>query len=66
VREVSDEIYREQFTRNSKFFGEEGQARVEGSFVVVVGLGGVGVSRYAMSLFMTCPRELLASTTMTC
>ena len=41
---VTDEIYREQFVRNTKFFGEEGQAAVENSFVVVIGLGGVGMS----------------------
>eukprot|EP00123_Amoebidium_parasiticum_P005604 comp16759_c0_seq1/m.15104 comp16759_c0_seq1/g.15104 ORF comp16759_c0_seq1/g.15104 comp16759_c0_seq1/m.15104 type:complete len:437 (-) comp16759_c0_seq1:289-1599(-) len=41
-RVVSDEIYREQFARNIKFFGEEGQLKVENSFVVVVGVGGVG------------------------
>ena len=39
---LDDEILAEQFTRNIQFFGKEGQARVSGSFVVVVGLGGVG------------------------
>lgn len=42
-REVSDEIYREQFVRNRKFFGDDGQDKVEGAFVIVVGLGGVGM-----------------------
>ncbi len=32
----------EQLSRNKLFFGERGQARVSGAFVVVVGLGGVG------------------------
>lgn len=44
-REVSDEIYREQFVRNRKFFGDAGQDKVEGAFVIVVGLGGVGMMR---------------------
>lgn len=37
-----DEIISEQLTRNVQFFGEHGQRAVGGSFVVVVGLGGVG------------------------
>jgi len=32
----------EQLSRNRQFFGDEGQAKVEGAFVVVVGCGGVG------------------------
>eukprot|EP01134_Creolimax_fragrantissima_P008509 CFRG8509T1 len=45
----SDAIYAEQFVRNTKFFGEEGQANVHNAFVIVVGLGGVG-SHCATSL----------------
>jgi len=38
----SIELKREQLSRNEQFFGVEGQAAIEGAFVVVVGLGGVG------------------------
>ncbi len=34
-----DEILAEHFTRNTQFFGAEGQRRVAGAFVIVVGLG---------------------------
>lgn len=34
-----DEILQEQFTRNVQFFGAEGQSKVAGSFVVIIGLG---------------------------
>ncbi len=37
-----DEIKKEQFSRNIAFFGSDGQEKVHGSFVVVIGLGGVG------------------------
>ena len=40
--DLTDEILREQFTRNVQFFGERGQGAVRDVFVVVVGLGGVG------------------------
>lgn len=36
--------------RNIQFFGEEGQLKVHCSFVVVVGLGGVGSHAAAMLL----------------
>ncbi|GLI59189.1 hypothetical protein VaNZ11_001023 [Volvox africanus] len=39
---LNDEILAEQLTRNVQFFGEEGQLAIAKSFVVVVGLGGVG------------------------
>ena len=39
---VSEEIRRELYSRSISFFGEEGFQRLERSFVVVVGLGGVG------------------------
>jgi tRNA A37 threonylcarbamoyladenosine dehydratase len=32
----------EQLSRNRQFFGDAGQGRVEGAFVVVIGAGGVG------------------------
>eukprot|EP00873_Tetraselmis_striata_P028405 jgi/Tetstr1/448669/TSEL_035911.t3 len=39
---LSDEVLTEQLTRNLQFFGADAQGRVARSFVVVVGLGGVG------------------------
>ena len=36
---LEDEILAEHFTRNVQFFGREGQQRIMGSFVVVIGLG---------------------------
>lgn len=39
---LEDDILREHFTRNMQFFGEEAQVKISKSFVVVVGLGGVG------------------------
>jgi len=39
---VDDDIVVEQLTRNLQLFGEEGQGRIRRSFVVVVGVGGVG------------------------
>ncbi|XP_024533668.1 tRNA threonylcarbamoyladenosine dehydratase isoform X2 [Selaginella moellendorffii] len=48
--DLSDEILVEQFTRNVQFFGLEGQKRVQASFVIVVGLGGVGSHAAAMLL----------------
>jgi len=38
----TDDITREQFTRNAQFFGEEKQRAIGEAFVVVIGLGGVG------------------------
>lgn len=40
--DLEDDILSEQFTRNTQFFGEEAQRKIMGSYVVVVGLGGVG------------------------
>ncbi|CAL8471181.1 g10723 [Coccomyxa elongata] len=39
---LDDDIVAEHFTRNVQFFGRNAQERIMGSFVVVVGLGGVG------------------------
>jgi len=36
--EIEDEVW----SRNKTFFGDDGFADIRGSFVVVVGLGGVG------------------------
>jgi hypothetical protein len=35
-------LIREQLKRNYEFFGEEGMKKIINSFVVVVGIGGVG------------------------
>lgn len=36
-------IWAEQLVRNRQFFGERGQRLIEESYVVVVGVGGVGM-----------------------
>lgn len=36
------EVVSEQFSRNRMFFGDKGQELLENSFVIVVGMGGVG------------------------
>ncbi|XP_014505060.1 tRNA threonylcarbamoyladenosine dehydratase [Vigna radiata var. radiata] len=47
---LKDEIVSEQLTRNIQFFGFESQQRVTGSYVVVIGLGGVGSHAATMLL----------------
>ena len=39
---LSEELRAEQLSRNVLFFGDEGMAKIRGSTVIVVGLGGVG------------------------
>ena len=39
---IVDPIFREQLSRNEQFFKEQNQRAIEASYVVVVGLGGVG------------------------
>ena len=39
---ADQELMKEQLSRNTLFFGERGQQKLAGAFVVVVGLGGVG------------------------
>ncbi|KAJ3252537.1 hypothetical protein HDU77_005084 [Chytriomyces hyalinus] len=41
-KEIPEELIREQLSRNYSFLGEEGMKSVRSSFVVIVGLGGVG------------------------
>ena len=48
-KEMPAELLAEQFSRNTQYFGEEGQSALSRSFVVVVGAGGVG-SHAAVSL----------------
>lgn len=47
---LKDEIVSEQLTRNIQFFGIESQQKVTASYVVVIGLGGVGSHAASMLL----------------
>ncbi|KAK8694488.1 hypothetical protein V6N13_072039 [Hibiscus sabdariffa] len=47
---LADEIVSEQLTRNIQFFGLDSQEKVTASYVVVIGLGGVG--SHAASMLM--------------
>lgn len=47
---LKDEIVSEQLTRNIQFFGFESQQKVSASYVVVIGLGGVGSHAASMLL----------------
>uniref|UniRef100_A0A3Q7HF42 THIF-type NAD/FAD binding fold domain-containing protein n=1 Tax=Solanum lycopersicum TaxID=4081 RepID=A0A3Q7HF42_SOLLC len=46
----TDEVVSEQLTRNIQFFGLEAQQKVTASYVVVIGLGGVGSHAASMLL----------------
>ncbi|GAA0144777.1 ligase [Lithospermum erythrorhizon] len=54
-----DEIVSEQLTRNIQFFGLESQKKVTASYVVVIGLGGVGSHAASMLLRSGVGRLLL-------
>ncbi|PSS30058.1 TRNA threonylcarbamoyladenosine dehydratase, partial [Actinidia chinensis var. chinensis] len=54
-----DEIFSEQLTRNIQFFGIESQQKVSASYVVVIGLGGVGSHAASMLLRSGIGRLLL-------
>ena len=41
-QDIGEDIIREQLSRNYLFFGDSGMERIRSSFVVVVGVGGVG------------------------
>ncbi|KAL8137528.1 hypothetical protein V2J09_003529, partial [Rumex salicifolius] len=56
---LKDEIVSEQLTRNIQFFGSESQQKVSGSYVVVIGLGGVGSHAASMLLRSGVGRLLL-------
>ncbi|XP_058108349.1 tRNA threonylcarbamoyladenosine dehydratase isoform X2 [Magnolia sinica] len=56
---LKDEIASEQLTRNIQFFGMESQRKVTESFVVVIGLGGVGSHAASMLLRSGVGRLLL-------
>ncbi|KAK9272877.1 hypothetical protein L1049_003256 [Liquidambar formosana] len=56
---LKDEIVSEQLTRNVQFFGHECQRKVTASYVVVIGLGGVGSHAASMLLRSGVGRLLL-------
>ncbi|XP_062006475.1 tRNA threonylcarbamoyladenosine dehydratase 2 isoform X2 [Rosa rugosa] len=56
---LNDEIVCEQLTRNIQFFGLEPQQKVTASYVVVIGLGGVGSHAASMLLRSGVGRLLL-------
>ncbi|KAI4975834.1 hypothetical protein ZWY2020_049441 [Hordeum vulgare] len=56
---LSDEVVAEQLTRNIQFFGVQSQKKVTESFVVVIGLGGVGSHAASMLLRSGVGRLLL-------
>ncbi|KAJ9564607.1 hypothetical protein OSB04_000573 [Centaurea solstitialis] len=56
---LKDEIVSEQLTRNIQFFGFEAQQKVTASYVVVIGLGGVGSHAASMLLRSGVGRLLL-------
>ncbi|XP_004288591.1 PREDICTED: tRNA threonylcarbamoyladenosine dehydratase [Fragaria vesca subsp. vesca] len=56
---LNDEIVSEQLTRNIQFFGVESQQKVTASYVVVIGLGGVGSHAASMLLRSGVGRLLL-------
>ncbi|KAH9622083.1 hypothetical protein KSS87_005271 [Heliosperma pusillum] len=56
---LKDEIVSEQLTRNIQFFGLDSQKRVTESYVVVIGLGGVGSHAASMLLRSGVGRLLL-------
>ncbi|XP_022759358.1 tRNA threonylcarbamoyladenosine dehydratase isoform X4 [Durio zibethinus] len=47
---LSDEIVSEQLTRNIQFFGLDSQQKVTASYIVIIGLGGVGSHAASMLL----------------
>ncbi|XP_059318103.1 tRNA threonylcarbamoyladenosine dehydratase [Lycium ferocissimum] len=56
---LADEVVSEQLTRNIQFFGLEAQQKVTASYVVVIGLGGVGSHAASMLLRSGVGRLLL-------
>jgi hypothetical protein len=40
--EYDEELVLEQLARNRAFFGDDGLSKIRGSFVIIVGAGGVG------------------------
>ncbi|XP_016515581.1 tRNA threonylcarbamoyladenosine dehydratase isoform X2 [Nicotiana tabacum] len=56
---LTDEVVSEQLTRNMQFFGLEAQQKITASYVVVIGLGGVGSHAASMLLRSGVGRLLL-------
>ncbi|CAN6198124.1 unnamed protein product [Urochloa humidicola] len=56
---LSDEVVSEQLTRNIQFFGMDSQKKVTESYVVIIGLGGVGSHAASMLLRSGVGRLLL-------
>ncbi|KAK1439306.1 hypothetical protein QVD17_05122 [Tagetes erecta] len=56
---LKDDIVSEQLTRNIQFFGFDAQQKVTASYVVVIGLGGVGSHAASMLLRSGVGRLLL-------
>lgn len=56
---LNDDVVSEQLTRNIQFFGLESQQKVTQSYVVVIGLGGVGSHAASMLLRSGVGRLLL-------
>lgn len=47
-RKTSEHLIRESLARNYVYFGEEGMEKIRNSFVIIVGLGGVGSAAATM------------------
>lgn len=47
-KKISETIIKESLARNYAYFGEEGMAKIRNSFVIIVGLGGVGSATATM------------------
>lgn len=48
IRKTSEHIIRESLARNYVYFGDEGMEKIRSSFVIIVGLGGVGSAAATM------------------
>jgi hypothetical protein len=55
-RVYDEEIIKEQLARNIAFLGEEAVDKIRNSFVIVVGIGGVGSAAGKQPLDTTCSR----------
>jgi hypothetical protein len=53
-RVIDEEIIKEQLARNIAFVGEEAQDKIRNSFVIVVGVGGVGSAAGKSTVCFIC------------